>query len=68
MHTFSSYVPGFSLVLIVGFRAWLAGLTLGYPENPLLNPENQSKLGSLIFSYVWVWAGLAGFWKIMSWV
>ena len=43
-----------------------------------LNPENPAKLGSLIFSYVglsWVLknyelglAGLAGFWKVMSWV
>ena len=33
-----------ALVLIAGFRAGLAGLNLGYPEN-------LAKLGSLIFSY-----------------
>ena len=32
------------LVLTTEFRARLAGLSLGYPENP-------AKLGSLLFSY-----------------
>ena len=50
-----------ALVLIAGFRARLAGLKLGYPENPaLINTENPGKLGSLIF-LIWVRAGLAGF-------
>ena len=65
------------MVLIAGFRARLAGLNLGYPENP-------AKLGSLIFSYVGFnlvsrafkdyelgLTGLAGFEKIkvgFSWV
>ena len=42
-------------------RAGLAGLNLGYPENPALKPRNPAKLGLLIFSYAdlswvsWVW-------------
>ena len=63
-----------SLVLMAVFRAGLAGLNHGYPENPALKPRKPSLLGSLIFSYVglsWVsWVlknyelglgGLAGF-------
>ena len=70
-----------ALVLIAGFRAGLAELKLGYPENSALKPRKPSELGLLIFSYVgfsWVsWvlktyeldlAGLAGFQKLMSWV
>ena len=32
-----------SLALIAGFRAGLAGMDLGYPENPLLKPRKQCK-------------------------
>ena len=31
-----------TLVLIAGFRAGLAWLTLGYPENPALKPSKPS--------------------------
>ena len=31
-----------TLVLIAGFRAGLAGLSLGYPENPALKPRKSS--------------------------
>ena len=42
------------LVLIAGFKVGLAGLNLGYPENALVKPRNPAKLGSLIFSNVWI--------------
>ena len=31
-----------ALVLIAGFKARLAGLNLGYPENPALKPRKAS--------------------------
>ena len=31
-----------TLVLITGFRAGLAGLNLGYPQNPALKPRKSS--------------------------
>ena len=32
----SEQIESYSLVLVAGFRAGLAGLNLGYPENPAL--------------------------------
>ena len=49
-----------ALVLIAGFRAGLAGLNLGFPENQLLNPENSAKLDSSIF-LLWFELGYLGF-------
>ena len=59
----------------------MAGLRLGYPENPALKPRKPSQAGFIIIepslAYVglsWVsWVlkkyelGLAGFWENMSW-
>ena len=39
----------YGLVLIAGFRAGLAGLNLGYQENPRLKPRKPVKSGLLIF-------------------
>ena len=41
------------MVLIVGFRAELAGLDPVTEKTHLLNPENTAKLDSLIF-LMWV--------------
>ena len=38
----SEVINNLSLLLMAGLRAGLAGLNLGYPENPTFKPKNPS--------------------------